>query len=359
MLDKTRYVNSGGERSESQPPVLGVVVPARVRVLLTAFLAPLAVAALAVPGPGDQSPSAQAQSPYGVGTPIRDKHIVGQRGGPVIGLGDNRTDTLLDRRFQASGIKRVRVIVPYDAVTRGGKRRRLLDSYFGLAQSGGLEPLVSFYKSFKTPRRLPSVAGYVRSFRRFRARYPQVRLFSTWDEANFPAAQPTGRRPGLTARYYRALRRECSRGRCTVVTADFRVDGSAYSAWWLREFKRRIGGGRHIWGLVPHPDINRHSTARTRQFLRSTRGPVWATETGAVNFFGRGFRPNLKRQTSAMRFLMSTYPRVSRRLDRMYIYHWRAARGNRLWDSALLSTSGKPRPAYNVFFRALGQAPPR
>ena len=116
-----------------------------------------------------------------------------------------------------------------------------------------------------------------------------------------------------------------------------------------------MGPGPHTWGLVSHPDINRLSTKRTREFLRNTRGNVWAVEVGAVNFFGRGFRPNIKRQTKAMRFMMTRYPRVSRRLKRMYVYHWRAAKGDRLWDSGLLSVAGKRRPAYFIFFKALGK----
>ncbi len=85
---------------------------------------------------------------------------------------------------------------------------------------------------------------------------------------------------------------------------------------------------------------------------------MWVTEIGAVNFFGRGFRPNIGRQTRAMRFMMTRYPRVSHRIDRMYIYHWRAAKNDRLWDSALLSANGQRRPAYFIFFRALGRRAP-
>ena len=289
---------------------------------------------------------------------VSDTRIKGIRGGPLIGLSDNRPEALLDRRFQASRIKRVRLTVPFDQIARGGARLRLLDWYFGAAKDQGIEPLVSFYRSSASRRLLPSPASFRRHFRRFRERYPWVRTFSTWNEANFPAAQPTGNHPRRTAQFYNLLRRECAGGRCTVLTADFRADGSSHSAWWLREFKRSIGGGRHIWGLVSHPDVNRQSTDRTRAFLRATRGPVWATEIGAVNFFGKGFRPNLRRQTSAMRYLMTRYPRVSKRLDRMYIYHWQAAPGNRQWDSALLNVRSRPRPAYYIFFRAIGRRAP-
>jgi hypothetical protein len=278
--------------------------------------------------------------------------------GPVIGLADNRPETIIDKRFLQSGIKRIRVLVPYDDILRGGIRVRYLDSWFQTARGYGIEPLVSFYRSARHKRRLPSVATFRRSFRALRKRYPWVRYFSTWDEANFPAAQPTGRAPRRTAQFYRVARSECSRGRCTVITVGFRAEGSRHSAWWLREFKRHMGRGPHIWGLVSHPDVNRFQTRYTRDFLRKTRGSVWVTEIGAVNFFGRGLRPSISRQTKAMRYLVSRYPRVSRRIKRMYIYHWRAARGDRLWDSALLSVSGKRRPAYGVFFRALGRRAP-
>ena len=84
---------------------------------------------------------------------------------------------------------------------------------------------------------------------------------------------------------------------------------------------------------------------------------MWAVEVGAVNYFGK-LRPNIKRQTKAMRFLMTRYPRVSRRMKRMYVYHWRAGRRSGVWDSGLLSYSGKRRPAYFIFFKGLRKKAP-
>jgi len=212
--------------------------------------------------------------------PVPDIRIAGLPGGPLIGIADNPVETLVDPRFQQSRIKRVRIQVPYDDITQRA-RRRYHDVWFKTARTQGIEPLISFNKSFRSPKRLPSVATFRRNFRLFRKRYPWVRYFSTWDEANFPGAQPTGWAPRLTAAYYRALRGECSAGRCTVITMGFRAEGSKHSAWWLREFKRYIGRGPHIWGLVSHPDVNRFQSRFTRDFLRQTRGPVWVTEVGA------------------------------------------------------------------------------
>ena len=197
---------------------------------------------------------------------------------PKIAFSDNATRTLLDKRFQATGIKQVRRNVAYDTVVNGGRRRRELDDWMGYAQAHNIEPLISFFKSHKGERRLPTVAGYRKHFRAFRERYPWVKYFSTFNEANFPDAQPTGNFPKRTAQFYRVARRECSGARCTVLTMDFRADGSKHSAWWLKIFKRHMGPGPHIWGLVAHPDVNRSSTTRTRAFLRSVRGNVWAVE---------------------------------------------------------------------------------
>ena len=323
----------------------------RLAMLTSSLLCAAVLCAAGSPGAPLGAESAEASTPT-------NTFIAGLRGGPIIGLSDNRPETITDSRFRASGIKRVRVLVPFDDVARGGSRRQTQDAWFHTAQANGIEPLVSFYRSYRSKRLLPTPRQFLYHFRRFRERYPWVRHFSTWNEANFPAAQPTGRNPRRTAQFYRLARRECSGGRCTVLTSDFRADGSKHSAWWLRVFKRHMGRGPHRWGLVSHPDVNRLSTARTRWFLRNTRGPVWVTEIGAVNFFGRGFRPNIGRQTRAMRFLMTRYPRVSRRIDRMYVYHWRAAKRDRLWDSGLLSAGGRRRPAYFVFFRALGKRAP-
>ena len=317
-------------------------------------LLPLAPCPQPQPAPAPKPPTG---TPATVGS-VPDTRLAARPRGPLIGLSDNRPETILDHRFQATGIKRVRVLVPFDDVARGGERRGVQDMWFSTARAHGIEPLVSFERSYGSKRLLPSVAEYRRHFRLFRERYPWVRHFSTWSEANFPAAQPTGNHPRRTAQFYEVARQECSGGRCTVLTMDFRADGSAHASRWLRAFKRHIGRGPHIWGLVSHPDVNRLSTRRTRQFLRATRGEVWATEIGAVNFFGRGFRPSIRRQTHAMRYMMYRYPSVSRRLRRMYVYHWRAARGNRLWDSALLSVNGERRPSYYVFFRALGKRAP-
>ena len=311
--------------------------------------AALALISVAACGGDDAPPAERSQRPPDGPPAVR---LAALPDGPQIGLSDNRPETLLDPRFRATGIKRVRRVLPFDAIEAGGDRLAELDAWFENARKSGIEPLVSFYRSDNGLDRLPTVREFRRHFARFRERYPWVRLFSTWNEANFAAAQPTGRDPVRTARFYRAAREECA-GRCTVLTADFRADGGPESARWLREFKRGIGPGPHIWGLVSYPDVTRLTDTRTREFLRETSGSVWAVEVGAIHFFGRGLRPSIPRQTRVMKYLMGTYPKVSPRLKRMYVYHWRAGANDQLFDSGLLSADGVPRPAYHVFTAAI------
>jgi len=84
---------------------------------------------------------------------------------------------------------------------------------------------------------------------------------------------------------------------------------------------------------------------------------VWVNEVGAINFFGQGFAPDIQRQSRVMAYLLSTYAQVSPRIERIYVYHWRAAPGDDLFDSGLLDVQGVPRPAYYLFFQAIGRPP--
>ncbi len=331
-------------------------------VLLAAGVAGVLVKSRSPAGPAaptTTSPAALPPSPaVAPQAGVADTRLAALGGrGPVIGLADNVPTNMTDPRFVATGIKRVRVTVPFDDVARGGERRAVQDRWFATAREQGIEPLVSFFRSYRGRKILPTPEQFRRHFRLFRERYPWVRWFSTWNEANF-TAQPTAADPARTARFYRIARRECSGGRCEVIACDFRPDGRPRSARWLEEFKRGIGPGPHRWGLSSYVDVNRRSTKLTREFLSRTKGPVWVNEVGAINFFGKGLAPDQDRQSRVMSYLLSTYPKVSPRVKRIYIYHWRAAAGNDLFDSGLLDAEGRPRPAYYLLFQAIGRQPP-
>ena len=275
----------------------------------------------------------------------------------IVGLGEQRPDTFVDPRFRATGIKAVRVVASYDVVRTGGKRLAELDAYMATIKAEGLTPLVSFSASSVRSRKkkLPSVSQFVRDVKRFRARYPDVRIYGTWNEANYGTRQPTGRNPKRTAVFYKRLKRLC-RG-CTVLVAEYLANGTKKSKRWLKTFKKALGRGRHLWGLHNYPDPNYFTTKHTRHFLRNTRGNIWITETGGIVRFADVLLPSTKRAARALKFAFKL-PRLSRRIKRIYIYNWKAHPGDDHWNSGLLSASGKERPAYYTLFRILGRTPP-
>lgn len=279
---------------------------------------------------------------------------------PIIGLADQNIGTLQDERYQLARLNYLRVTVSYDVVRKGGKRLKAQDAFLRGTREQGRDVLVSFYRTAScspkcAARRLPSVKGFRSDFRKFRKRYPWIKKFSTWNEQNFPKAQPTGHNPKRTGQFYLMLRKEC-RGKCSVLTGDFRANGSKFDKKWFKTFRKTIGGGKHSWGLITYPDINKFQTKYTRQFLKDTkRGNVYITEAGAFNIFTPFYKASLSRQNKAMKYLMTKSWKPSSRIKAMYVYSWRADKNNKTFDSALLNVSGTERPAYKTFLKYLKQ----
>jgi polysaccharide biosynthesis protein PslG len=279
-----------------------------------------------------------------------------------VGIGENTGTFFDDPRFAGTGIRHVRLTVPYDLMKGRRRRIELVDGWLRAARDRGLEPLVTFGHSMRRGRRgrrrwrwhLPKVREYRARVREFRARFPWVREFSTWNEANHKRVEPTGKRPIRTARLYRELRRQCSDGSCTALAADVLLTRSRRTWRWINRFRRHAGPGHHIWGVHNYPDVNRHTGRLTRRFLRRVRGEVWFTETGGIVRFGRRWRPSVRRAARAVRYVFKL-ARISRRITRIYIYNWRNPRRNRRWDSSLISRKGRQRPAYSSLMKALAK----
>lgn len=269
----------------------------------------------------------------------------------IVGMGEQSPDMFQDARFHETGIRHARLLVPYDLVKRGGWPLRSADVWLERARRDGIEPLVSFGHSMSKRRqfRLPSVREYSRRVREFRARYPWVREFSTWNEANLGSVQPTGRHPRRTAVYYRALKRQC-RG-CTIVAVELLVT-SNWRMWrWVRAFRQRAGRGRLIFGLHNYPDVTRLRSKATRLFLRRVKNAeVWITETGGI-VRHRRFAYNEGRAARVIRHVFTmahAFPRIAR----LYLYNWRYD-GNSRWDSGLISEGGTERMGYYEFLDGL------
>jgi hypothetical protein len=284
-----------------------------------------------------------------------------QAAGPVIGIGEQKPGMFADARWQRLGLRDVRYVAPWDAL-RDPVQRERLDAWMAAAQRAGARVLLGFAHSLRSERlarTLPAPWRFEREFVRFRERYPRVRDWLVWNEANHPLSL-TARRPRRAARYFDAVARNC-RG-CRVVAADV-LDVRGMAAW-VSAFARHARHRPRIWGLHNYVDANGFGSAGTRALLARTRGKVWFTETGGLVMRreyerGRIVRESRHSLRHAARATLHALDlaRLSRRVRRVYLYHWRAPRPVTNWDSALLGSAGRPRPAYRALLRRLKRAP--
>jgi hypothetical protein len=277
----------------------------------------------------------------------------------TVGLGDQNPDVFADSRFQALGLKRVRVITPWNvALSRGD--RNWLDNWLAHAQAAGVEPLVSFGAASGSrcparPCKLPNTATFDRAFRAFRARWPQVRTIGVWNEANH-RSQPTFRYPDQAARFFNIVRKRC-RG-CRIVAADVIDDRNM--ARWVTRF-RAVARGEHLWGLHNYRDSNPRRGQRyggTKLLLKTVPGKVWLTETGGIVRFvlpdGRTLFPYSERRANvALGRVLRLARQYRSRIQRLYVYHWRQDSFDNRFDAGLLDRNGKPRPSYLTLKRWL------
>ena len=277
--------------------------------------------------------------------------------GPVIGMGEQKPGMFSDPRFHRLGVRDVRYIAPWD-VLRDADRLRWLDAWVATARLEGKRVLIGFQHSLRSRRlahTLPTPVQFERQFRRLRARYPFVRDWIAWNEANHPVSL-TAHRPRRAARFFDAIARNC-RG-CRIVAADV-LDVSGMPAW-IRAFRRHAVHRPRIWGLHNYGDTNRFTVKNTRALLAATRGQVWFTETGGLvlrrEYAGkrvkRVFRYSVRHAARATAHALRLAC-LSPRIRRVYFYHWRAPRPVTNWDSAFIGPRGATRPAYRTLRRKL------
>ncbi|MEJ7783586.1 MAG: SGNH/GDSL hydrolase family protein [Solirubrobacteraceae bacterium] len=274
-----------------------------------------------------------------------------------IGISDQSPHMFVNEWFAPLEIRYARIVVPYDILTRKDYWPEYLQLWLTNAEAAGVEPHVAFnIKSVETKYfgKGPTVRRYARIVRRFVKKYPTVRTYTPWNEANH-AFQPTARRPRLAAGYRKAMRKACPT--CKVLVADLLDDENLTS--WLRKFKRYYKG-RGTWGLHNYQDANKHRSFRTSwtyKLARSVKGDIWSTEAGGLVGFktvqGRvAYKYSLSRQLLAQKYLfkLMNNRKVRHRYKRVYIYNfygsWSKTRKTNRWDSGLISLANTPRPAY-------------
>ncbi len=279
----------------------------------------------------------------------------------TVGIGDEQPAMFGSPAFLALHTTIARYVTPYDVVTNHSPDDLpRLKRWLAAAKRDHIQPLVAFYHSDRTPRKMPSLRTYTADVKRFIKEFPQVTLLQPWNEANRgnvnehgsgSYSSPDARQ---SAEYYLALRKACAR--CTIVGLDV-LDSTDVPATirYLDEFKRDVGSRNlpTIWGLHNYSDTNRFHSAGTRAVLADTRGQVWMTETGGIVKLAGDFRFSLSRQTKATRYMFSLAA-LSPRITRVYIFQWTGGiTSKERFDAGLTNAKGKPRPAYCVVYEHL------
>ncbi|MGH2920190.1 MAG: hypothetical protein ACRDLS_16575 [Solirubrobacteraceae bacterium] len=275
-----------------------------------------------------------------------------------IGIADQKAEAFHDPRLRALGLRYARRSVAWDAL-RYTFQAKEVKSWLHATRAAGMEPLITFARS-RNPRRThkpPAAAEYRRHFRRFHRKFPEVRTFSAWNEANH-CGTGTCNRPALVAQYYTVVRRNCRT--CTVLAAD--LNDHPNPVPWVRKFRRALGYEPSVWGYHNYIDANRMRTTLTRRLMRAVKGEVWLTEVGGLiarrNGSSQAMPQGKTRAAKVTRFIFKRLARVNPRLTRIYIYHWSSAGRRDSWDSAFIASDGRPRPALPAFEQILRNLEP-
>jgi hypothetical protein len=277
----------------------------------------------------------------------------------VVGMGDQKPSMFSDPRLPWLGIRKARIIVPWYVGEKwaSAEEREYVDRWLQAARRNGFQPLVGFSRGSNGASRiyLPKPREYSSAMAAFRKRWPFVKNFIAWNEANHCSAL-TCRAPKRAAAFYDALVKRCRT--CTIVATA--VLDSANMVTWLKRFQKAAKNRVKILGLHNYLDVNRLRMTGTKRLLRAFKGRIWVTETG-----GLVFRRHYKGQASfpesephaakATHWALTKTSRLSRRIERIYLYQWNQDRPDPIWDSGLVDWQGNARQGFRVLAKFMGR----
>jgi hypothetical protein len=276
---------------------------------------------------------------------------------PVVGLSDQLTDGWSDMRLRALGLHAARLVVPWDAATSEPAR---VQAWLTATAAAGMVPHVAFEhlrgsRCPASPCVTPSRAQFRAAFRAFRARFPQVTTFTTWNEANHES-QPVAGDPEAVAGFYEDLVAACPT--CTVVAGDV-LDSGSYARW-LRRFLAASGTPPRLWGLHNYGDVTYGRTSGTDTVLGIVPGTLWIEETGGIVTL-RNSAGSVTLSTDESRAAQAidrafAIVRARPRITRMYLYQWRAPSPFERFDAGLVRPDGSARPSLDAVMRNLPTA---
>ena len=284
-----------------------------------------------------------------------------------LGISDQEATVFSNPLFPALKLKMARYVAPWDVMNEGriADKNNLL-TWIGEARRTNQRILVAFQSShFRgQERKAPTVGQYKAAIAKFKQEFPYVKDIQAWNEANrcqtrnefgYVTGEPICKKPKLAAQYYMAALKVFKPSSGYKVTGLDILDGANIDCKaiycplrYIKTFLKYAKPFPKYWGLHNYADTNRFSTKRTRALLKATkRGDVWITETGGIVSLGKNFPYNQKRAAKALG-CMFTVAKVSRRITRMYVYHFHGLAKGKIFDAGLINPDNTKRPGYDV-----------
>jgi hypothetical protein len=279
-----------------------------------------------------------------------------------IGVGDESFTVFSNPWFQQLGVKRTRLITPYNATTGTAQQQFTQYEWLASAHAAHEQIVVAFNPASGSgcpghPCVLPSASAYTKAFKAFHKQFPYVTVFQPWNEVN-SVTQPTQAHPQAVVLYYTIIRKYCPK--CTVLGADIedlttphQSDEVVYAKELLAAYKRAHVKIPQIWGLHNYVDTNYFTKTGTQAALKTLPGQIWLSETGGIaQFILSSGKVRLKydeaRQSRATTWMMKL-ALGNKRITRVYVYDMLYnGSPNQRFDSSLLGPGQVPRPAYYV-----------
>lgn len=270
-----------------------------------------------------------------------------------VGISDQAPEALGDPRLASLPIARARLVVPWDAAFTIGPS---VDAWLGAAAARGLVPLIAFERgrgqTCPSACAIPSLPEYADAVRAFRARWPQVRELTPWNEPNHPA-QPTARDPAAAAAFHDVLRTLCPQ--CTVVAGDL-VDSTNMKSY-FRSYSAALRTPATVWGIHNYGDVIYGRASYLAWLADQVATPVWMTETGGIVRLGSGATETLPddplRAADGIDRVFALAAAHPGRVARAYLYQWRARPGDD-FDAGLVAPDGTARPGLGRLRAQLG-----
>jgi hypothetical protein len=285
-----------------------------------------------------------------------------------VGFGDQDARIFSDPNFTSLGIKRVRLIVPYDFRREAYQLPQTAD-WINRAQAAGDEVMIAFnsprgcYNGGKYSKKkyckAPTPAKFQKAFQDFRKLFPKVKIFQPWNEIN-SKSQPTAKNPKRAAQYYNVAKKNCKK--CTILAADLLDSSSVFT--YVKKMRRYIKGSPKVWGVHNYSDVNRpkQKGKYTKGLAKILPGQIWLTETGGLVKFEKNFPYSTKRANASTKNLFKLADKYSKKLPgfkskvtRVYPYTFYGETKGERFDAGLVgplplgATSSAPRPAYKTF----------